>query len=65
MQGLEGVPSAAIEPIPDYFSPRRLRVANCVTLGLADKPFVAGFRKGPWTRSSVPSQCGSRQSRPK
>lgn len=40
MQGLEGVPSAAIEPIPDYFSPRRLLPANCVRHGLTDTPFL-------------------------
>ena len=41
MQGLEGVPSAAIEPIPDYFSLRRLRVVNFVHHGLAAMQFVA------------------------
>lgn len=38
MQGLEGAAGAAIEPVPDYFSPRRLRPVNCVRLGLTETP---------------------------
>lgn len=48
MQGLQRTAGAAIEAVPDYFLPRRLRLVNRVRLGLTETPlFVRVPEKHP------------------